>query len=182
MSYDTVSFQASDKLAQEVNATQSRSLGKETADIFACFARKGGYAGNWTWSNRSTTLRAVESFAKRGLAVKQVRELSGGKTQTVYKLRDDLQSRLMELEAEVQAERKAREDDNQAKRDAVESQRRFVVFIVNVYDGTPKRSGDIFTGSPDSRELAHARAAEWRTSPAGQAGAEIAVVVELPNS
>lgn len=175
--HDIVSFQASELLAQEVNATQKRSLGKETAEIFACFARKDGYAGHWTWSNRSTTLRAVESFAKRGLAVVSTEQV-GDRTITRYKLRPDLRARLMELESEVQAQRKADDAERQAERERVNAHRRFVVIIVDS-TGIPSRYGSILSGL-SGQEAARQLVKHWKTTPAAQEGGTATIVEMAP--
>lgn len=109
------SHQASNRLAREVDATQKRSMGETNRSIFACFARYGVYTGsNFCWSNNSTTLRAIEGFEKRGLAVKQTRD-QYGKLVTVWVLPQPLRDRLVELEAEVQAERAARDAEREAE-------------------------------------------------------------------
>lgn len=177
--HDIVSFQASEQLAQEVSASQKRSLGTETANIFACFARKGGYAGNWTWANKSTTKRAVESFVKRGLAVPVV-ETNYDTERTVFRLRPDLQARLLEIEAGVLAARRAQEEAEQAQRDAKEAARRFILVLVNLHTGAARSSAySIYTG-PGGHDRAKAHVEDWKTTPAGRAGSEMMTIIELP--
>lgn len=102
-------YQASNRLAREVDATQTRKMGQTNRDIFACFARYGSWDGNnWSWGNTSTTQRAMESFEKRGLAIRTT-QLRRNRETTVWVTPQPLRDRLGVLAAEVEAERKARD-------------------------------------------------------------------------
>jgi hypothetical protein len=175
---NATTHQASERLAREVNSTQARSMGKTNGDIFSCLARYGGYfPGQWCWDNTSTTVRAVESFAKRGLVTTSTEERRG-KMVTRYTLRADLKARLVELEAEVQAERKARDAAREAEKLAANAHRRFVVIVVDS-SGIPVRLGSVFSGLP-GEEAARQLAGQHRTTP--EADGSTVTVVELATS
>lgn len=156
---------ASRRVAAEVG-----NLTNHQQHIFAWVAEKHGWKPGSRWGNYSTpsgTLRDVQAVAKKGHLVQR--------EDGTYVVADALQVRIAEVVAELKAEDKAEDE----ARMAAYAARRYVVVIINVHTGQSKSHLTVFTGATGSED-AYAFVANWKTSPAGKSGHEIARVIELP--
>jgi len=94
----------------------TKPLGKEQQGVLRSLKDHGSYPGQWVWSNRSTTVRLLESLVKRGLVVKTIETfnplISPSYQRLVYRLATAVPS--------VEADAAVHGDDDEAEMMAVE--------------------------------------------------------------